>query len=301
MDTQNLAPIGIFVYKRPEHTRRTVEALAKNDLASDSDVFIFSDGHKNEKDAQGVNDVRAYIHTLSNKGLFKSVTLIESEKNNGLHDSLIAGVSKLMNEYGKAIIVEDDIETSPDFLRFMNGALDYYREDEKIWSVSGNSFCSRAVEKSKNDVLWSYRGDCWGWGSWKDRWDKVDWDISNYDNFIKDKKAQKIFNRGGRDLTMLLQKQINGEIDSWAIIWVFQEYLESMISIAPRNAKVRNIGLDGSGTHRSKNALKQKDFIVEDNWEFDYDLSDKALLRSWNRYFMRSFYRQMIGSIVHRK
>ena len=133
----NLAPIILFVYNRPEHTKKTLESLKINELASDSLLFIFSDGNKNENDRKSVEEVRNYISTISG---FKEINIILREKNLGLADSVISGVAEVIEKYGKAIVLEDDIVTSKYFLKFMNEALDFYDADKKIYSISGYNF-----------------------------------------------------------------------------------------------------------------------------------------------------------------
>lgn len=135
-----LAPVLIFVYARPEHTRRTIESLAYNYQADDTDVFIFSDAPKNEKAIKNVTLVRDYIDTLPDKKLFKSVKIIKSEFNKGLANSIISGVNEIIELTQQVIVLEDDLITSPDFLSYMNDALKFYENDKKIWSVSGYTF-----------------------------------------------------------------------------------------------------------------------------------------------------------------
>ena len=101
-----LAPIVLFTYNRPWHTRQTIEALQKNHLASESVIFIFSDGPKTKEDEPKVEEVRKFLKTIQG---FKQIEIIEREKNWGLAKNIIDGVTKVVNEYGKVIVLEDDI------------------------------------------------------------------------------------------------------------------------------------------------------------------------------------------------
>ena len=145
-----LTPIILFVYNRPEHTRQTVEYLSKNKLAESSKLFIFSDGPKNDKDKQKVFEVRKYLKRI--KG-FKEIRIIEREKNLGLANSVISGVSQIFQSFEKVIVLEDDIISSPSFLKFMNDALDFYKADEKIFSVSGYPYPVKISDSYSKDIF----------------------------------------------------------------------------------------------------------------------------------------------------
>lgn len=243
----SLAPIILFVYNRPWHTQQTVEALQKNELATESDLFIFADGAKTENDEK-VNEVRKYIKTITG---FKSVTIFEKEKNCGLANSVIAGVTEIINKFGKVIVVEDDIVTSKYFLKFMNEALDFFENDEQIFSVSGYNYSDKKMKipKSyKDDIYLSYRHESWGWGTWKNRWERVDWKVADFKEFSENIELQKAFNRGGADMSEMLKAQMNGKIDSWAIRFDYALFKNNCFNIKPVQSLVYNIGLT-SGTH----------------------------------------------------
>jgi len=245
-----LSPIVLFVYNRPWHTRQTIEALQKNELADQSDLFIFSDGPKNEQTQEAVQEVRKYIRTFDG---FKSVTIQEREKNLGLAKSVISGVTELIAKYGKIIVVEDDLVTSNDFLSFMNQALNWFENESRIFSVSGFNFPIIVPNHYKYDAYCSYRSMSWGWGTWKDRWLKSDWDIGDFKRFLADKNAQYSFNRGGDDLTDMLILQMTSKIDSWSIRWDYTHHKHNAFAILPVESKIYNIGFDTSGVH-CKNA-----------------------------------------------
>jgi GT2 family glycosyltransferase len=165
---ENLAPIILFVYNRSEHTRQTVEYFSKNSLAESSKLFIFSDGPKNEKDKQKVSEVRKYLKSIQS---FSEIKIVEREKNLGLANSVISGVNQIFKSYDKAIVLEDDIISSPSFLSFMNDALDFYKEDKRIFSVSGYPYPVKIPDSYSKDVFIAHRASSWGWGTWKDRWE----------------------------------------------------------------------------------------------------------------------------------
>ena len=226
-----------------------IESLSKNLLADETDLYIFSDAAKTESGLEKVAAVREYIRRNDWRDSFKMVAIVEAEQNKGLAKSIIGGVTSILEKYGKVIVVEDDLVLSPYFLKYMNGALDYYKDVPDVWSVSGYSFPMRSLKNYPHDVFYSYRGCSWGWATWLDRWGKTDWEVMDYPQFMADKKWQKRFNRGGADLTGMLGMQMEGKINSWAIRWVFTQSNLGMYTVYPKNSYILNDGCDGSGTH----------------------------------------------------
>lgn len=259
-----LAPVVVFVYNRADHASQTLNHLSNNFLASESDLFIYCDNAKDEKSQEAVDNVRAVADEFARNSSFKKVTVIKAEKNKGLAASIISGVTEILNQYGKVIVVEDDLITSKDFLTYMNNALDFYEDNPKIWSVSGYTFPLKSLEKYKHDVYMSPRGCSWGWATWKNRFDKVDWDISDFDDFIKNPSRVKHFNEGGPDMTEMLTRQVNGKINSWAIRWCYQESKENMFTVYPVKSRIRNIGCDNSGTNCVSSSLYDTSLISGD-------------------------------------
>jgi hypothetical protein len=245
---ENLAPIILFVYNRPEHTRQTVEYLSKNRLAESSNIFIFSDGPKNDKDEQKVSVLRKYLKSIQG---FKEIKITEREKNLGLANSVISGVSQIFKSYEKVIVLEDDIISSPSFLKFMNDALDFYKADEKIFSVSGYPYPVKIPDSYNKDIFIAHRASSWGWGTWKDRWEKVDWEMKDYSSLLKNREDQNLLNEAGEDLLPMLKAQLKGEVDSWAIRWTLAQLKNKAFSLYPVSPLCKNIGTDWSGTHSS--------------------------------------------------
>ena len=242
----NLAPIILFVYNRPEHTKKTVDALKLNQLASDSLLFIFSDGYKNEKDLKSVNQVRDCISHISG---FKEIKITLREKNIGLADSVISGVREVIEKYGKTIVLEDDIVTSPYFLIFMNEALNFYEDDKRIYSISGYNFPIKIPESYLNKVYISLRPSSWGWSTWKDRWEKVDWNLSKDDLSTNNKTLNSLLDKAGKDLAPMLLKSIEGKISSWAVRFAYVQIKNNAYSILPVKSLTKNMGADASGTN----------------------------------------------------
>ncbi len=245
----NYAPIAVFVYKRPDKTKRLFESLIKNPLAKNSEVYVFSDGPRDKDSGKGVSLVREYVDGLKDGGFFKKLTSEYSETNKGLASSVIGGVTRLLDEFGRVIVLEDDLVLSEFFLDYMNECLDHYEKDGRIWSISGYSSIPAPVEGYDKNIYLNYRASSWGWATWKDRWALVDWDMRDYGRFRFDPAANLRFCYGGNDLPSMLRAQMKGKIDSWAVRFCYHQTKNRMFSIAPVRSLVQNEGLDGTGVH----------------------------------------------------
>ena len=211
-------PVALFTYNRPHHTKETLDALANNTLAKATDLYIFCDGPKNPAEVRATVNVRALARTYAE---FASIKIVERSQNMGLARSIITGVTEVLNEHDSIIVLEDDLVTSEHFLTFMNSALEHYRNDGFAFSVTGHTFPAPFLlipEDYPFDTYPGRRCSSWSWGTWRDRWDRVDWDMNYYQQFCSDPFAQEDFNRGGSDMTAMLKAQHEGKINSWAII-----------------------------------------------------------------------------------
>jgi len=245
-----LAPIVLFVYNRPWHTKQTVESLQKNELAKESELFIYSDEAKNNDVRNSVDEVRRYIDRIDG---FKNVTVIKREKNFGLANSIIDGVTQTVNEYGKIIVLEDDLITSPYFLKFMNDALVFYKSDERVFSISGYTY-TYDTNIEHDDVFLFYGASSWGWSTWVERWNKIDFEVKDYSELLTNKTKQNKFNRGGDFLFDMLKAQMKGQVDSWAIRFSYSHSKNNALCLFPSKSMVHNIGHDNSGTHCGRSA-----------------------------------------------
>jgi len=248
LKNNSLAPICLFVYSRLQETKQTIESLQRNKLATESQLFIFSDGEKNQKTQDAVCAVREYIHTING---FKKVTVIESKTNKGLANSIISGVSEIVNKFGKVIVLEDDLIFSTNFLAFMNEALNYYENEKRILNISGYAFDLKYPAGYKYDVAFSYRFSSWGWAIWKDRWVEIDWEMKDYKLYKWDILKQIKFSRGGSDLANMLYRQMNGKIDSWAIRFDYHHFKYDYLDVFPVKSKVSYDGFSSEATHTS--------------------------------------------------
>ena len=243
------APIIIFVYNRADHFIETYNALAACKEAKSSELFIFSDGAKSEAGKDKVNEVRAAVAAIKDAGDFKSVTVTESPVNKGLAASVIAGVTQIINKYGRVIVVEDDCKVSPLFLNYMNSALDFYENNKKIGSIAGYTPMLDLPDDYTKDVFAAHRSCSWTWATWADRWKNVDWELKHIDDFYKSPKLIKKLNSNGSDRFMRLYRQTKGNGSSWSVRFGAHLVKNDLITVYPRFSYNSNIGCDESGVH----------------------------------------------------
>lgn len=234
-----LSPIVLFTYKRFDTLILTIDKLSNNFLASESELFIFSDGPKNDFDVAEVSKVRDYLHSITG---FKSVKVFESSFNKGLANSIISGVTKMFENYEKVIVLEDDLITSPNFLDYMNQGLEFYCNYENVLSICGYSQLINGIFSF--DSYFTHRSSSWGWATWKKKWVDVDWKFSDYDSFSSNRIKMNDFNSMGSDLFKLLRNQKYGIINSWAIRFNFHQFQHNYYSVHPAISKVINLGFN---------------------------------------------------------
>jgi hypothetical protein len=239
------APIALFVYNRPDHTRRTVEALVANRAAAESELFIFADAPKTAAAAVAVGEVRAYIRSVTG---FARVTLVERDANAGLAQSIVEGVSLLTAKYGRVIVLEDDLVTAPEFLAFMNAGLQAYEDVPGVLSICGYMY--PLVFAGGPETVFLRAPHSWGWATWEDQWSLFRRDGAALLRELKERRLLAEFDANGpHDYTRMLKDQIMGRNDSWFIRWYAASLLADRVSLYPARSLVSNVGIDGSGVH----------------------------------------------------
>lgn len=241
------SPIALFVYNRPIHTRQTVEALLANVEAVQTALYVFSDAPRDVAASRAVAEVRSYVRSIAG---FKSVTIIERETNFGLARSIIDGVTRLCEEHGRAIVVEDDLLVASSFLNFMNTALDKYEHVDRVMHVTGHIFEVPEFAE-RNEALFFPLTPSWGWATWASAWRLFDPKVEGWEFVLSDRATRRRFDLDGNSaFSIMLKQQMRGEIDSWAIRWYFSVFKNHGLSVLPPSTLVQNIGF-GSGTHGS--------------------------------------------------
>lgn len=244
MHQQYLAPIALFVYNRLSHAQQTVAALQQNALATQSDLVIFSDAAKHPDGVPAINAVREWLLTITG---FKSIHIIHQPHNVGLAQSIIQGVTQMVNAHGKVIVMEDDLVVSPYFLQYMNDALELYANVSKVASIHGYAL---PLNEALPETYFMRGADCWGWATWQRAWEHFEADGKKLLQALKTQHLEKIFDFDHtQGNVQMLKDQIAGKNNSWAIRWHASAFLNEMVTLFPGKSLVQNIGMDNTGEH----------------------------------------------------
>lgn len=263
MKDTTIAPVIIFAYNRLTSLKKMIESLQKNSESKLTNIYVFVDGPKNESDILFVNNVCDYVKKING---FKKIKYFISKTNQGLSKSIISGVSLIFNNYDKAIILEDDLVLSSNFLSYMNNSLKYYQNFDNVISISGYSNKVKTYKGYGFDSYFITRNSSWGWATWKNQWTKVDWNLNDWD---KVKLNRKSFNKYcGSDCYEMLEDWKRGLNSSWAIRFVYSQFVQRKLSLTPTLSKVINDGFSGDGTHCSGQSRFDSDFDYSDNKNF---------------------------------
>jgi Glycosyl transferase family 2 len=239
-----LAPIALFAYRRADHLARTLDTLRANPAARQSELFVFCDAAKGAKDAADVEAVRRIVSQV--KG-FAAVRIVMRDRNFGLARNITEGVTQILEGYEQVIVLEDDLELSAHFLQFMNDALAKYRDEPRVGNITG--YCYPASVALPTTFL--VRGpQSWSWATWRDRWKHYNPDGRDLRRKLAARSGEREFDfDGSMGYVRMLEEQIDGKNDSWAIRWYATCFLRDLLTLYPGRSLVRNIGRDGSGTH----------------------------------------------------
>jgi hypothetical protein len=285
----SLAPITLFTYARPDHARRTVEALLQNHQAASHDLIVFSDAARTPEKQSVIDEVRAYLATITG---FRSVTIHHRPHNFGLAKSIIEGVTQVLSEHERIIVLEDDMVTSPHFLPYMNEALAKYADDESVISIHGYVY---PVDQVLPEAFFLPGADCWGWATWRRGWGLFNPNGQTLLDELQHRDLIKAFDFNGTyRYSKMLTAQINGMNDSWAVRWYASAFLAGKLTLYPGRSLVHNIGNDSSGTHCGADTSHDADLS-----ESPIDLSAVVVLPSVaGRAAFEAFFKEAQGSFA---
>ena len=263
----SFAPIIVFAFNRIDCLKNTISSILNNKEARQSDLFVFVDGprtHKKDENKE-VEAVQEYVKSIDG---FKSCTYTFSEHNNGLAKSIINGVSSVIKQYGKAIILEDDLALTPNCLSYFNQALEHYQNDKNVFSICGYTNTVKRPNHYAENTYFCTRSSSWGWATWADRWNSVDWKLENWEQV---KTTGKAFNKwGGSDCWHMLNKWHEGKISSWAIRFCYAQFIQNKVSLFPTKSLIGNDGFDGNGTNCKKWSRFQFELDNSNNKDFSW-------------------------------
>lgn len=280
------SPVIIFCYNRLDNLKRTVENLQYNPESGATELYIFSDGPSKDADNHRVAAIREYLPSITG---FRELHIINSERNKGLAKSIIEGVTEVLKIHETVIVLEDDLLTSTNFLSYMNKSLDFYKDNKKVLSISGYSFPIRFPQVYVYDNYFTKRSSSWGWGTWRSRWNAVDWEVKDYQDFASNPAARKRFNLMGSDMAGMLDRQMKGKISSWAIRWCYHQFKTDTYTAFPSLSKIQNIGFGEAATHTSS--------IQKSRFATSLDTTDRQIFKlnpfvSLNSSLIRQFVRK---------
>jgi len=239
------APIAIFIYNRPDHLRQTLNSLISCDGFMGSPIIVFGDGPKENESLLLIENARNVAREiLGDRADYRFF-----EKNKGLSRSVIEGVSALTSEYGRVIVIEDDLMLAPSFLSFMNQALDFYQSNERVFQVSGHMYSVPDFLKNRNALLLPWT-TTWGWATWDRAWRYFDSNAKGWEKLLSDQVLRDRFNlNGAYDYTTMLERQMKGKLDSWGVRWYWSVFNQNGLVVFPPNTLIENKGMDGRGSH----------------------------------------------------
>ena len=245
-----LAPITLFVYNRPWHTEQTLKALSLNKYSDNSKLYVYCDGPKYKASKQDLNNIQQVRSIVKKKNWCREVVVIENDTNLGLANSVINGVSDVIKKHGRVIVIEDDIVTSKYFLEYMNRGLECYKEEDEVYGVSG--YCFPSKTKVKEETFFLPIMSSWGYGTWEDRWSKINFNEKDLFKEVQSKGLESKINFGRLNYYQMLKAQVDKRIDSWAVRFYVSMYLDRGVFLFPNISLLQNIGFDGSGIHCNK-------------------------------------------------
>ena len=263
MSICSYAPLAVFAFNRPDHLRHTLLALSKNELAASSHVTIFCDGPRHEGDRAATESVRRLARSVQG---FDSVRVVEREKNMGCGPSIIAGLQEMFAEHESLIIIEDDIVLAKNGLKWFNTCLKKYKNTPELLAIAAWSYPDRFMpfpEDYAYDAYFLPRFQCWGWASWRDRIQNVDWLVSDRDAFFSSSEQMAKFAKGGEDLVPTLKAQVTNQINTWDIQVAYSGFRRGLYTLAPRYPYATNIGTRGEGTHVGNSKDKHPSLFID--------------------------------------
>ena len=268
MNQDNLAPIIVFAFNRVDTLQNTIESLKKNKEAKDSELFVFVDGPRLNKDGEKeqVLAVQEYVKTITG---FKNLNYKFSETNKGLAPSVISGTTEIINLYDKVIVIEDDLILSQSFLQYMNQMLDLYEKDDRIMQISGWGCKLTKIKDYPYDVYLNKRARSWSWGTWKNRWETVDWEVKDWTEFSTNRKRIYQFNKQGSDLFKMLKGYMTKKNCSWYIRFQYAMHKQKRYSVQPIRSLVINDGFGGNATNCKNYNRYKVDFEPKHEGQFN--------------------------------
>ena len=296
---KELAPIVLFVYNRPYHTLRTLEALSQNKLSERSKLYIYSDGPRKSAEKEEVLSINKVRELVKKHKWCGQVQVIERRQNLGLANNIIEGVTEIVNKYGKVVVLEDDIVTSPSFLTYINAALDMYQGLEEVMHISAYWFPTSSFRKLP-DFFFIPAATCWGWGTWNSSWNKFESNPSVLKKKLFDMRILNDFDLDGNSNFMRqLDDNIDGIKDTWAVKWYASIVLNNGLSLHPNKSYTNNIGNDASGTNSGNTNVFNWKNLNESELKYKVNVKNEPkAIKAYKHFFKENFQKRTLRNEI---
>ena len=292
---KDIIPVALFAFNRPWHLQQTLQSLLNNALIDKVHLTVYCDGPRCESDLPSVQEVCDFVENIQGVATLK---VVEQTQNLGLADSIIAGVTEQCAQFGRVIVLEDDLVLSPYFLTYMNDALTYYQNEDKVISIHGYCY---PVQKTLPETFFLRGADCWGWATWKRGWDLFEKDGKRLFNRLQERGLSKAFNMdNSTNYMQMLQDQYLGKNNSWAVRWRASAFLNDKLTLYPGRSLVHNIGNDNSGTHCGVDRACDTEVALQPVMIKNIPIAENSEARAAYVQFYQSFYRPLWQRIFSR-
>ncbi len=282
---QLYAPILLFVYNRPKHVKNLIRSLQANEEVKNSCLYVYSDAAKNAEEESHVQEIRQYIHTISQ---FASVHITERMENWGLARNVIDGVTTIVKQYGRVIVLEDDLVVAPYFLRFMNEALETYKDEPKVGHIQACDFTQDPTLPDTFLIKWT---GSWGWATWDRAWKLFNPNGKELLRLLEKNNLTTTFDFNSKyGFTRMLRRQIEGKNNSWAIRWNASLFLNDILSLNVGKSLVQNNGFDGTGTNCGGGGLYASNLWLKplEVKKIEPISENKEARKAYERYYART-------------
>lgn len=291
------SPVVIFAYRRVDTLKRCIESLSLCEYASETPVYIYSDGSKSENDRADVAEVRAFLTQYRATNMFGQFQIFFREKNYGLSNNIILGVTEILEIYSRIIVLEDDLIVSEDFLKFMNDCLDYYENSDSVGAIGGFGPYLNILELNKVGLYTASQGCSCGWATWKAQWDRTDWSIEYAAKLLSDEKFRQEFESIQYGIVKILDGYVRGNTDSWAIRWDASLFVRGLKTVYPQKSKVENCGFTEKATNTNSIIDKRSHIRAQVS---DYNLLPAAILSDYTYYVRKANKPSLLERIIWR-
>ncbi len=249
MNENSTPPVLFIIFNRPDLVNRVFNQIRK---AQPMQLFIHADGPRNEQEIPSCEEARAIVNQID---WDCEIHTLFRDHNIGLKKSFHTSIAWFFEHVEEGIILEDDVVPHPSFFRYCCELLDYYRTENRVMMIGGNS-----VQLGRNRTTDSYYFSTFshikGWATWRRAWQLNDTDLKTWPENRGAKWIKEIMikNDGVKKITQKIDEVYNGKLSSWGYGWQYSIWMNRGFCVAPTQNLVTDIGFDERGTHTKQNS-----------------------------------------------